>query len=77
MKMKKIFCNQCGRELRVENEILMEDACQVRKEWGYFSDKDLRVDSFTLCETCYDALVEGFAIPIETGGKTEVLGNEQ
>lgn len=73
MHMKKICCNQCGRALKVENEILMEDAFQVKKEWGYFSDKDLRVDRFTLCEECYDKLVSGFAIPIETDGKTEVL----
>ncbi len=60
----KIFCNKCGREIAVHQGRPEEDVLEVEKRWGYFSDKDNRVDSFDLCEKCYDEFVATFSIPI-------------
>ena len=68
----QLVCNQCGKELRFENDILVEDAFEAKKEWGYFSKKDLTVDQFVLCELCYDKMIENFKIPIIRKEKTEV-----
>lgn len=70
----KIYCNVCGRELKCgsENGILMEDAFFAKKEWGYFSNKDMVRHSFLICEACYDDMVSGFAIPPEVEEVTEL-----
>ena len=69
----KLCCNSCGKTLKVENGILMEDAFEVNKEWGYFSDKDTEVHHFNLCEDCYDKMISEFKIPVEVRKKLEVL----
>ena len=63
-KLKKMFCNQCGRQLRTENGMLMEAAYEGRQNFGYFSHKDGVTHSFDLCEACYDKLIGTFAIPV-------------
>lgn len=63
-EVDKIFCNKCGREIAMRGGRLEEDILEVEKRWGYFSKKDNQVDSFDLCEQCYDELVAAFAIPI-------------
>lgn len=70
---KNIKCNGCGRKIKEENGLLREDVFEGKKEWGYFSKKDLQVDTFYLCETCYDAVIERFKIPITRKEKTEVM----
>ena len=72
-QQNKIACNQCGRMLRMENGILKEDALIIKKEWGYFSKKDLEVHEFVLCEACYDKWIRNFVIPVRSSGKQEVL----
>lgn len=67
-----LVCNQCGKELRFENDILVEDAFEAKKEWGYFSQKDLMMDQFVLCEACYDQIVKNFKIPVARKEITEV-----
>lgn len=42
-----------------------EDVLSVDKRWGYFSDKDNRMDHFDLCEACYDELTGSFKIKLE------------
>lgn len=69
----RVFCNKCGREIRQENGILKEDIFTAKKEWGYFSEKDLEIHDFQLCETCYDGLVKTFRIPVQITEKKEVL----
>lgn len=69
----QVYCNSCGKELKVENGILKEDAFEAKKEWGYFSDLDTQIHSFTLCEECYKKIIGGFEIPVEVRTKTEVL----
>lgn len=66
-------CNACGRILKQKNGILVEDVFEGRKEWGYFSDKDLELHEFLLCEVCYDEMIAGFAIPVAKIPKKEVL----
>lgn len=70
---KKVFCNVCGRELLLHNGILMEDAFEAVKEWGYFSEKDTEVHRFNICEKCYDEMIGRFVIPIKKTIKREVL----
>lgn len=66
-------CNQCGKELKIEKGILKEDCFQVKKEWGYFSQKDLEIHEFCLCEACYDKWTAGFLIPLKKKNQTEAV----
>ncbi len=69
------YCNVCGRELDSRNGILQEDALIVKKNWGYFSEKDLEIHEFVICEGCYDAMAAGFARPVNVSKKKEVLAD--
>ncbi|MCD7826787.1 MAG: hypothetical protein LUH14_12660 [Clostridiaceae bacterium] len=71
-KTNEIYCNVCGKKLKMENDILKEDAFEAKKQWGYFSQKDALIHSFVICESCYDKMVEGFAIPPEVREVTEL-----
>ena len=73
MGMNDIRCKVCGRRLRCENGILMEDAFEAVKEWGFFSKKDLVCHKFVMCENCYDSMIEKFAIPVKVFHKNEVM----
>lgn len=68
-----LYCNSCGKSIKVEKGILMEDAFEATKEWGYFSHRDMEVHHFNLCEDCYDKLISEFKIPVEVKKKLEVL----
>lgn len=68
-----LCCNSCGKLLKVENGILREDAFEATKEWGYFSERDMEVHHFNLCEECYNNLISQFQIPVEIRKKLEVL----
>lgn len=70
---KDLYCNVCGKIIKMEHGILKEDVFEVSKEWGYFSSKDLEVHKFNICEDCYENIVATFKIPIEVVGKKEVL----
>lgn len=71
--LKKIVCNQCGRELKLENGIVQEGVFPGDARWGYFSKKDGERHSFDLCEECYGNLVNGFLIPVTVEDETEFL----
>lgn len=62
-ELNKIICNKCGKEIVVNRGIPEGDVLSVDKRWGYFSRKDNQVDSFDLCEDCYDEFVATFSIP--------------
>lgn len=72
-KGKKLFCNVCGRELKIERGILREGVFEATQEWGYFSDKDLEIHSFDMCEECYNKMTESFVIPITITKNKEAL----
>lgn len=38
--LKKVVCNQCGRELKLENGIVQEGVFSGETHWGYFSGRD-------------------------------------
>lgn len=67
-----MYCNACGKELKMKNDVLLEDAFEAKKQWGYFSQKDMKLHSFVLCEECYDKLTEQFVIPPEVTDVTEL-----
>ena len=71
-KTKELFCNQCGKKLMMEQDILKEDAFEARKQWGYFSKKDAVLHSFVLCENCYDEMTAKFVIPVRITEVTEL-----
>lgn len=60
-----IFCNGCGKEIKIKDGVIREGLISVEKRWGYFSDKDNEVHRFDLCEECYDRMVSQFVIPVE------------
>ena len=70
------LCNGCGRSIETGGN-RQEDALRVRKEWGYFSTRDLEVHEFSLCEECYNRLIENFVIPVKISQKIEVLNEEK
>ena len=72
-KSLEIRCNCCGRQLKTENGMLLEDAFEGGKEWGYFSRKDLEVHSFVPCEDCCDRIAGSFVIPVQVSKKREVM----
>ena len=76
MEEREWFCNGCGRKLRL-GPSPQEDVFTGRKEWGYFSEKDLQIDEFLLCEKCYDQMIGKFVIPVKKYQKIEVLQEER
>ena len=64
-EVTSIVCNKCGRVIPVIEGVPQEDVLSVDKRWGYFSDKDNRMDHFDLCEACYDELTGSFKIKLE------------
>lgn len=73
MAVERIFCNVCGQEIEIRNGILKTDLFEVTKEWGYFSNKDLEIHKFKICEACYDKLIASFKVPVKIIKKTEIL----
>ena len=72
-KGKRLFCNVCGKELKIERGILKEGVFEATQEWGYFSDKDIEVHQFDICEHCYDKMIDSFEIPVTIKRKHEYL----
>lgn len=72
-ELRKVFCNQCGREMRVENGWIREGHFFGENSFGYFSHKDGQRHRFDLCEDCYDALNRQFLIPSEIVENEELL----
>ncbi len=71
--LEKIVCNQCGRELKLENGIVQEGVFQGETRFGYFSGKDGESHSFDLCEECYDRLTGRFLVPVTMEEELELL----
>ena len=68
-----IKCNCCGKELRKENDIFLEEVIVFEKNWGYFSKKDGEYHTFCLCEECYDKITATFQIPVTVSDRTELI----
>lgn len=72
-ELTEVVCNQCKKELKVENGILKDACFHGEVQFGYFSNKDGQKHSFDLCEECYDKMIKKFAIPVEEEEATELL----
>lgn len=61
--LTKVYCNKCGKA--IDHEVIRgkSDYISIEKEWGYFSNKDMEVHSFDICEACYDEFINSFKIP--------------
>lgn len=69
----KLFCNACGKEICIEIGDAMEEYFHIRKNWGYFSQKDGVTQVADICEECYDRWTQTFAIPPERSERTEIF----
>ena len=72
-RLIELYCNKCGKQIKIENEISQEGNFSVDYRWDYFSCKDGRRHQFDLCETCYDEIVKTFKYPIESEDNNELL----
>ena len=68
-----VVCNNCGKDLLVENGIIKEGCFDVTSVFGYFSRKDGQIHSFDLCEDCYDRMIAGLRIPVDCRVAKEML----
>ena len=59
-----IFCNGCGKEIKIKDGVIREGLLSVEKRWGYFSHKDGELHRFDICEECYDTWIASFQIPV-------------
>ena len=70
---KRVVCNKCGKEIgiihnygRVPHDVF-QDYCQVDTHWDHHKEhnqKHADVESFDLCEDCYNELVKSFEMPV-------------
>ena len=72
-ELTKVVCNACGKHLLVKNGILKEECIHVDHDFGFFGSKDGESESFDLCETCYEKMVDGFAVPVKRWERKELL----
>lgn len=72
-KLTGVACNCCGQIIMAEHGVLKEDVISIRKDWGYFSDKDGITHYFDLCEKCYDRMIKNFQIPVKAQDTVELI----
>ena len=72
-EVKRVFCNQCGKELLIEEGILKEGCFSVDYAFDYFSNKDGYIYSFDLCENCFDQMINTFKHPAKITETKEFL----
>ena len=72
-KLLQVICNQCNKEMKVENGYLKEGCFQADYVFGYFSTKDGMRHCFDLCENYYEKMLEKFSIPVEEVREKELL----
>ena len=58
MRKNTIYCNICGRSWTKVNDIIKKDFLMIRKDWGYFSNKDGIRHEIIICEECYDEWIK-------------------
>lgn len=73
LKLMRVVCNQCKRELKLENGYLKEGCYTADFIFGYFSKKDGTRHQFDLCEECYDKMVAAFQVPVDESEAKELL----
>ncbi len=68
-----VVCNSCGRMIRLNHGTEREDALFVKKDWGFFSEKDLETHEFVLCESCYDKMINSFCKKVSISETNEIF----
>ena len=51
-----MYCNACGKKLKMQHDVLLEDAFEAKKQW----------------EECYDRITAQFVIPPDVSEVTEL-----
>lgn len=69
----ELVCNKCGRKIAMRGDIPLEDVFYAQKVWGYFSERDGVRHSWSLCEKCYEELIQTFKVPPCENEETELL----
>ena len=41
MRKYSLFCNMCGKEIKMEKNVAREGVLAVEHTWGYFSEKEV------------------------------------
>ena len=72
-KVYEVYCNSCGKKIETTDSTKREDYISIKKEWGYFSNKDGQIHIFHICESCYDTWTGQFRIPVKVEEQTELL----
>ena len=72
-KVYEVYCNSCGKKIETTDSTKREDYISIKKEWGYFSNKDTEHHEFDLCEACYDRITADFVIPLTVKKEKELL----
>ena len=72
-EIRALICNQCGKRLIVKNGIVGEGFFEATQNWNFFSEKDGEIHRWDLCESCYDELISGFRIAVETEEQVEFM----
>ena len=71
--LAEVYCNCCGKKMKVENGFLREGSFHVEYNFGYFSNKDGMTHRLDLCENCYDRFAKELAIPVTKTENSELL----
>lgn len=71
--LEQVRCNRCGKDLQIQNGILIEECFHGKNIFGYFSEEDGVCEEFDLCEKCYQEMVLGFSVPVTRTEVTELL----
>ena len=56
-----MYCNACGKKLKMQHDVLLEDAFEAKKQWGFFSKKDMILHSYKNIGVCESAEMIGAA----------------
>lgn len=67
-----IYCNCCGKELLQKNGMLTEDVYHIKKDWGYFSEKDGLSQEADICEKCLSKWMSTFEYAPDSWERTEL-----
>ncbi|MDD6810550.1 MAG: hypothetical protein PUD93_01585 [Lachnospiraceae bacterium] len=68
-----VLCNQCQKELLVENGILKEECIHITHDFGFFGKRDGETCHFDLCENCFHKMIAKFQIPADWQDRKELL----
>ena len=71
--ISEVKCNMCGRNIKIQNGMIMDGVLSIEYKWGYFSDFDGQTHSFDICQDCYKKLEKKFIIPIDKEEISELL----